>query len=163
MKQVFFLIATFTFFITAQAQDAPKKWSPEQRRSFISSCVVAQQKHMSSDSSKTYCYCLQEKLEQKFSADQVEPDVLESPEWQAEVTTCLKAMDKWTAKDRSNFLVICNAAEQKVSGKEKAATICNCMLYKTEQKNSDPAKAKTTEATTQTAEWKKMATECTAY
>ena len=148
-----------------QAGDTKKGWESSDRQVFITECIGTALKSMSRDSARSYCYCMQEKLEKKFPdierANKLSADDLETPEWQNAAKDCIKNISSWTSKDRSDFLSECINSGKASIGEAKAKKYCECMLFKVEQKYQRPEDAgDLDEETLATPEWKKIIQSC---
>ena len=158
---VFFLIIGN---ITAQVTGETKGWPSDERYAFINECINTAKEHLSEDSARFYCYCMQFKVEKKYPTIELAATITEadmnSPEWQKDIKGCLNG-GTWTAADRSTFLNECITSAKGSVGDEKAKIYCECMLYKVEVKFPNPEDAGTlTAEKLATPEWKKIIQSC---
>jgi hypothetical protein len=163
-----FVLILVTCKIFAQDTTGKKGWPSIERYSFISECIKTAKTSMSEDSARSYCYCMQEKIEKKYptveeAAKMTDAD-LNSPEWKKEIQNCLKPASTWSTKDRSDFLFECIKSAKEGVGEEKAKTYCECMLFKIEKKYPNPADAgNITDETLASPDWKKMIKDCQEF
>ncbi len=148
----------------SQGTVSKKGWSPEDRADFITECIDVAKKNFSEDSARSYCYCMQEKVELKYpdikEADKLTTTVLQSPEWQAKLKDCL-SFSKWSDADRYEFLDECIQAAKESIGEKKANSYCGCMLYKIERMYPDPKDTdKLTDEVMAGPTWKKIIQAC---
>lgn len=171
MKKLIAIFVLLLLFLTSnvsvaqQAGDSKKGWPSSERQTFITECIGTAKQSMSIDSSRSYCYCMQEKLERKFPdferASKLSTDDLETPEWQKEARDCLSSISNWTSKDRSDFISECINSAKASIGDAKAKKYCECMLFKVEQKYPRPEDAgDLDEETLGSPEWKKIIQSC---
>jgi len=154
----------------AQDSTAKKGWTPADRSDFITNCVRTAKVNLGEDSARSYCYCMQEKIEKKYpivaDAGKVTAEDMSTPEWKKEIKDCLTMNSTWTAKERSGFISDC-IGSAKAGGLEeqKAKGYCECMLYKIEKKypSSAEASAAITAEVMQSPEFKKWIQDCLAF
>ena len=113
---------------------------------------------MSKDSARYYCYCMQEKVEQKYPtvADvaKLTEEEMESDEWQREITACLYGY--WSTSQRSEFMRDCTEAAKSI-GETKAKNYCECMMFQIEKRYPSFDEAnKLTEKDFASPMWKKI-------
>jgi hypothetical protein len=165
---ILFVSIHFACKIFAQDTTSKKGWPSSERYTFIAECVKTAKVGMSDDSARSYCYCMQEKIEKKYpttdAAAKLSSADLETTEWKKEIQNCLAPASTWSTKDRSDFLSECvKSAKEKVS-EEKSKNYCECMLFKVEKKYPNPLDAgKITEETLSSPDWKKMIADCFAF
>ena len=155
---VFFIGCIFTVKSVAQ-----KSWTAADRGPFIEECVKAAKSGMSEDSAKYYCYCMLEKVEEKYpdpaEAGKLDESAFNSPEWKKIIAGCLGGY--WNNKDRNDFMSSCTEVAKASIGEEKAKAYCECMMYKIE--NRYPVYADATKITAeqlQSPDWKKIIQSC---
>ena len=151
--------------LSAQAAGDKKGWPSAERTAFISECVKTAKANMSEDSARSYCYCMQEKVEKKYptieEASKITAADMQSEVWQKEIRNCMTSNSQWTSVDRSGFVTECvNAAKGNMT-EQKAKSYCECMLFKVEKKYPNPTDAgEITDETMKSPEWKKMIKDC---
>jgi hypothetical protein len=73
----------------AQDSTATKGWTPADRSEFIVNCIRTAKVNLGEDSARTYCYCMQEKLEKKYpiaaDAGKITAEDMSTPEWKKEI------------------------------------------------------------------------------
>jgi hypothetical protein len=168
MNKLLIPVLTCIFFSNTAIGQEKKGWPSVERFNFINECLKSAKANLNEDSARFYCYCMQEKLENKYpdiaDASKLTPTDLSSPEWTKEVQACRTGIGQWSPQDRSDFLKDCIDAAKASLGGMKAKSYCECMLFKTEKKYPDPADAGAiTEADLQTPEWKKMIKDCADF
>jgi hypothetical protein len=161
-------LSIFSINISAQDSTATKGWTSADRSDFIGDCVKTAKVNMGEDSARTYCYCMQEKLERKYpvaaDAAKITADDMSTPEWKKEIKDCLTITSTWPSQERANFLTTCINSAKAGLGEQKAKNYCECMLYKIEKKYPSTAEAATITADTmQSPEFKKMIQDCLAF
>ena len=135
-----------------------KGWPSSERYGFISECIRTASASMSEDSARYYCYCMQEKIEQKFPAvDELakltEKD-MESEEWKKEINSCM--FGYWSTAQRGEFMNDCTEAAKSI-GEEKAKNYCECIMFQIEKRYPSFEQAnKLTEKDFATPMWKKI-------
>lgn len=168
-KSIFILLfISFCFSNKSFAQTGEKKgWPSAERFSFISSCIETAKANMSVDSARFYCYCMQEKVEEKYptvdEASKITEAEMESSAFQEYIKNCLNGF--WSTAERSEFLTNCisSAKAGGISG-EKANSYCECMLFKVEIKFPNPLDTnKLTSELLSTPEWKKILQGCLEF
>ena len=160
-----FVSILFVYKIFAQDTTGKKGWPSSERYTFIAECIKTARAGMSDDSARSYCYCMQEKIEKKYptteEAEKLTSADLQTPEWKKEIQSCLAPESKWSSKDRSDFLSECVKSAKASISEDKAKNYCECMLFKIEKKFHNPRDADTiTDELLQSPEWKKMAKDC---
>lgn len=171
MKKIiaFYLLVSILFVSNSFAQEdgEPKKkgWPSAERYAFVSECIKTAKAGMSEDSARSYCYCMQEKVEKKYptieEAGKITEADMQSPEWQKDIKDCLTPASTWSYKDRSDFLSECIKSAKDGIGEGKAKNYCECMLFKIEKKYPNPRDAEgITDETLQLPDWKKMIQDC---
>ena len=121
---------------------------------------------MGMDSARFYCYCMQEKVEQKYptieEASKITDADMRTPAWQKDIESCVSSVGSWAPKDRSDFVSECVKAAKSGLGEDGARKYCECMLYKIEKKYPNPndAIAALTPEALATPEWKKIIQDC---
>ena len=175
-KLLFCCLFISSFFINknfaqqAGEPGAKKGWPSNERADFISECIKSAKVGMSVDSARSYCYCMQEKVEKKYptieEAGKITEADMQSPAWQKDIKDCLAASGNWSGKDRSDFITEC-VKSAKAGGitEDKAKSYCGCMLFKIEKKfpNAADATNSITEETLQSPEYKKMMKDCLEF
>lgn len=152
----------------AQESVVKKGWPSEERHAFITDCMTNAKKGMSEDSARYYCYCMQEKIENKYPliedvAKLTEAD-LKTPEMKKEIQDCLTSKSTWSPADRSDFLKSCIESAKSELGEQKAKNYCGCTLFKMEKKYPRVADANAlTEKEMQSPEFKKLVADCMAF
>ena len=126
MKKPFLLCIALLLFVVAYSQS---KWTTADYAGFIKTCLANSPAGVSADSSKYFCYCMVLKMEQKHPdpAD-IGKAELNSAEWQKDILSCMGL--KWTKEYRDNFINSCIASAKDGIGEEKAASYCECMLFR---------------------------------
>lgn len=155
----------FSGMASAQVSTDKKSWLPDNRASFLSSCIGSAKAFLSSDSARYYCYCMQEYTEARFpdfkEVEKITDADMQKPEWQKAIQEC--GGGSWTTKDREDFLANC-IPSAKASGttESKASSYCECMLYKVEKLYPDIAKAtaELNEEALQSPKWKAIIQGC---
>ena len=116
----------------AQTAGEKKGWPSIERQSFITECIGTAKKNMSSDSARSYCYCMQEKMESKYpdiaEANKITATDLASPEWVKEIRSCIGST--WTKKENEEFVTSCINSAKASLGETKAKNYCACMMFK---------------------------------
>jgi len=167
-KNLFLLIFLIAGKVAAQDSTAKKGWPAIERANFITSCINSAKVNLGEDSARLYCYCMQEKVENKYpsieDAAKLTAEDMSSPEWKKEIQDCLTITSTWTSVDRSSFLTSCISTAKSGLGEQKAKSYCECMLFKMEIKFPLIADfTKITKETMQTPEFKKMANDCLGF
>ena len=172
MKKILtsYLSISVLFFSNVLAQETVEKkgWPSSERYTFIAECIKTAKVGMSDDSARSYCYCMQEKIEKKYptteDAAKLTSADLETPEWKKEIQNCLAPASTWSTKDRSDFLSECVESAKEGRSEEKAKIYCECMLFKIETRYPNPATAgNINEETLKTPDWKKMIQDCSEF
>jgi hypothetical protein len=165
-----YLLFSALFINKAFVQEAGEKkgWPSVERSAFIIECIKSAKVNMSEDSARSYCYCMQEKIEKKYPAIEdvakLSAADMQSPEWQKEIKNCLTGISAWSATDRSDFLSECIASAKAGMTEEKAKNYCQCMMFKVEKKYPSPADAgNLTKEDLQSPEWKKIIQSCLEF
>jgi hypothetical protein len=124
-KPLLLIIATLVFAVGF----SQSKWTTTDYAGFIKTCLANSLAGVSADSSKYFCYCMMLKMEQKHPdpAD-IDKAELNSAEWQKDILLCMGL--KWTKEYRDNFINSCIASAKEGLGEEKAASYCECMLFR---------------------------------
>lgn len=174
MKKITLLLITAFFLaVTGFTQEggSPAKpelngWKQKDRADFISECVKAASAGMSLDSAKSYCHCMQDIMEEKYpdvnEAGAITAEEMQSEGWKKLITDCLRTY--WTTQERADFLSECVAAATPNVGAARAASYCDCMLYKVQK--FYPVFQNTTELTDeklQSPQWKKIISTCLEF
>jgi hypothetical protein len=167
MKKIIFcyLLISILFIDRSFCQTAEKKgWPSSERYSFISECIKTAKASMSEDSARSYCYCMQEKMEIKYptvdEASKITAEDLQSAAWKKEINSCLGTA-KWDSAYRAGFMSQCVAAARKSMEEQKAKKYCECMMFKIESKFPNTADVeKLTAEKLSTPEWKKKIQDC---
>lgn len=168
MKKVSLLTSFIVLFLSvkviAQKTDDKKGWPSAERSAFIIECIKSAKVGMSEDSARSYCYCMQFKIEVKYptveEAAKITEQDMESPEWKKDIKNCL-SVGFWTSKDHEEFLSNCIGTAKDSMGEEKAKSYCECMMSKVESKYPNPADAvNLTNEKLNSPEWKKIIKEC---
>ncbi len=159
---VIFLFLSVKIF--AQKDGEKKGWPSGERSAFITECIKSAKAGMSEDSARSYCYCMQFKVEAKYptieEAAKITEQDMESPEWKKDIKNCL-SVGSWSSKDHAEFLSNCIGSAKDAMGEEKANTYCECMMSKVESKYPNPADAgNLTKEKLNSPEWKKIIKEC---
>ena len=167
---IIFIVSSILFISKSFSQDttATIGWPSSERTGFINECVKSAKTGLSEDSSKSYCYCMLEKMETKYpnvdDAAKVTDADLASPEWQAEMDKCLSSGSLWTPKDYSAFLSECTGAAKESMGEVKSKSYCECMMFKLESKYPNPVDAGAiTDEALQSPEWQKEIKRCLGF
>lgn len=172
MKKLLLFLLLLSIFCSnsslAQDSTATKGWTSTDRSDFIGDCIKTAKVNLGEDSARTYCYCMQEKLEKKYpiaaDAAKVTAADMSTPEWKKEIKDCLTITSTWPSQERNNFLTTCINSAQAGLGEQKAKSYCECMLYKIEKKYPSPAEAATITAEVMASpEFKKMVQDCLAF
>ncbi len=75
-----------------------KGWTKTEREKFVSDCVAEAEKTINNSAAKSYCSCMQPKIESKYpsyaDANTKGQEELTTDEWKAEVTKCLESAAK---------------------------------------------------------------------
>lgn len=150
--------------IFAQKTVEKKGWPSEERSAFITECIKSAKEGMSEDSARSYCYCMQFKVEAKYptieEAGKITEADMESAEWKKDIKNCL-SVGSWSSKDHAEFLSNCIGSAKEGMGEEKATAYCECMMSKVESKYPNPADAgNLTKEKLNSPEWKKIIKEC---
>lgn len=150
--------------IYAQKTVEKKGWPSWERSAFIIECIKSAKAGMSEDSARSYCYCMQFKVEAKYptieAAGKITEADMESPEWKKDIKNCLSA-GSWSSKDHTDFLSDCIGSAKERMGEEKATAYCKCMLSKVESKYPNPTNAgNLSKEKLNSPEWKKIIKEC---
>jgi len=91
MKKFLVLFAVAAFFAGCSNN---KGWSSADRTKFISDCATEAAKGMDEAKARSYCQCMQPKIEAKFptvaEANKMTSTELQSAQWMTEVQNCLK-------------------------------------------------------------------------
>jgi hypothetical protein len=151
---------------SAQPGFAKKGWPSNERYAFITECVNAASAGMSVDSARFYCYCMQEKIEDKFpivqDAAKLTAEDMQTDEWKKNINACLGGT--WSDKDRIAYLADCKTKASKLMTAEKAGNYCECMLFKLEKKYPNAADAMGLPASYfESDEWKRMVKSCVDF
>lgn len=169
MKKLLVLSAlcNYFFIISVSGQTGEiKAWTPDDRSSFIVECINSAKVSMGVDSSRYYCYCMQEKMEIKYpdvnDAAKITADDMKSPEWLKEVKSCLYGT--WSKDNREEFVSNCIKTARESLGETKSKSYCECMLFKMEKiyPNADDA-AKITADDLKSDRWQKILKGCLAF
>lgn len=167
--RIFSIFFAFLFTaITAISQTTETKgWPSSERASFIAECIKSAKAGMSEDSARSYCYCMQSKIETKYpnaeDAGKLTAADMQTPAWKKEIVDCLGAA-KWSASYRASFLSGCVDEAKKSFGEEKAKKYCECMVFKVESRFPNPKDADNiTAETIKTPEWQKVIRDCLAF
>ncbi len=169
MKKTTLALFTLLLSIAAFSQTGDKKgWTPADRKDFISECILNAKASMSEDSARSYCYCMQEKMEVKFpkveELAKVTAEMLQTPEWKKEIKACLAPASKWGTKEREGFMKECVASAKEGLGDAKAKSYCECAMFKMEQKFPDPDDASSiTEEALNSPEFQKIIKSCLEF
>lgn len=165
------LILSFLFtnnLIAQQDTTSKKGWPSEERAAFISSCINNAKASLSEDSARSYCYCMQEKIEKKYpaiaEAEKITAEDLESPAWKKEIEDCLKPASTWGTAERTEFVSNCVTNAKAGLGEEKAKSYCECMLFKIEKKYPNPLDAeKITAEALKSTDWQRLIRTCREF
>ena len=170
MKKILFtqLLVSVLFATAIFAQDttAKKGWPAGERTAFIASCFKSANVNLGTDTGRSYCYCMLEKIEKKYptieAAATIKSTDMETPEWQKEIMACITGVSEWSTAERTAFLGDCKkTATAGGMGEQKATSYCECMMYKIEKKYPKAAAAAAISSEVlQTPEWKKMVQDC---
>lgn len=172
MKNKYIVCLLFVILFTGKsfAQDTlmKKGWPSEERAAFISSCINNAKANLSEDSARSYCYCMQEKIEKKYStiaeAEKITAEDLATPAWKKEIRDCLQPASTWGTADREAFISNCITNAKAGLGEEKAKSYCGCMLFKVESKYPNPLDAANiTAETLKSPDWQKMIKSCMEF
>jgi len=158
-------------FAQAGGEPAAKKgWPPQERADFIRECIKTATANMGVDSARSYCYCMQEKVERKFptmeEVGKIKDEDMQTPSWQKDIRDCIASSKGWSSTDRSDFIRECeNSAVKSGLAADKANSYCGCMLFKIEKKYPDVGEASKnlTPEKMETPEFKKMLKECLEF
>lgn len=174
-KLLLSILLLSTFFISksfAQAAGEPvekKGWPSSERADFIRECIKTAKVNMGEDSARSYCYCMQEKVEKKYptieAAGKITSADMQSPGWQKDIKDCIASSGTWPTIERKAFITECvKSATAGGLTEDKAKSYCSCMLFKIEKKFPNAADAGSiTEETLQTPEFKKMLKDCLEF
>src|SRR5687767_4897127 len=165
-KLVVLFLATGLIGFTAYSQEGGEKngWTATDRGPFITECVKSAKAGMSEDSAKYYCYCMLEKVEKIYpdptkATAVLNKNTLSSPEWKKIIMACMGAY--WPAADRKDFMSSCIASATPSIGETKAASYCECMMYKIERRYPNINDAnKITEETLSSPEFRALMRSC---
>lgn len=165
-KHNIFSVLLFCFFVTsvvAQTAGEKKGWPSSERHSFITECIGTAKKNMSDDSARSYCYCMQEKMEAKYpdiaDASKITAKDLASPEWVKEIKSCIGST--WSKKDHEEFVTSCINSAKASLGETKAKNYCECMVFKIEKIYPNATDAdKITAEDFKTESWQKLIRGC---
>ncbi|HYM94999.1 MAG TPA: hypothetical protein VET23_12715 [Chitinophagaceae bacterium] len=147
-------IATFLALVSILAACKPNGWSAKDKNDFISTCAQSAAAAMGQDKAKSYCTCMEQKLEVKFPNSQDAnkslntPGFMETPEMQAMVQSCLNGGNgninnnnnnniggAWTNDDEQKFMNTCVQNAMNAGADRQTSTDhCNCTLKKIEAK-----------------------------
>jgi hypothetical protein len=170
-RKILFSITILCFCISSvsgqgNATDSVKKsWSLADRTEFISACVNTAKTSMGTDSARYYCYCMQSKVEAKFSdpreADKLTAADFNTVEWQKEIKACLSG-GVWTKKEREEFISSCiNSAKENGQTETKAKNYCECTQFKVEKRYPNTTDLdKITEEELKSDFWAKLMASC---
>jgi len=161
-------IMLFTGKLFAQDTLMKKGWPSEERAAFINSCINNAKASLSEDSARSYCYCMQEKIEKKYptmaDAEKITAEDLASAAWKKEIQDCLKPASTWGTVDRAALISNCIANAKAGLGEEKAKSYCECMLFKIEGKYPNPPDAANiTGETLKSPDWQKLIKSCMEF
>ena len=80
--------------IAVSCNNKSKGWSSAERTRFVSDCTNEAKKGLDEGKAKSYCECMQPKIEAKYgtfeAANKISASDLQTPEWNAEVQKCLQ-------------------------------------------------------------------------
>ena len=173
MKRVVLLLSAIIFFFGCNNTGGGRggSWTDADRSEMTNSCIQSGAATMGIERAKTYCTCMQQKMEVRFpdpkDAAKVNNETMKTPEMQAMVRACLKLDSNkpapWTEEQFQKYLEKCTAG-QNTQGmtEDQAITYCGCMTRKVAVKYTYEVAARMTPADFQTEEWKTAASDCKA-
>jgi hypothetical protein len=185
-----FVITTLIF-----SCNANRSWTAADRSKFVKDCTKEASKGgaMTEEQAKTYCDCMQPKIEAKYptvaEANKLKAADMQTAEWLDEARKCLgmgnindnegsnpvdnTSMDNnttgdnadgWTSAERARFVEDCYSEAKAGMGEDKARSYCECMQPKLEAKYRSFAAANNiTQAELQSEEWLKEVRACLGY
>jgi hypothetical protein len=166
MKKSLFAITTCLLFagiLSAQVTER-KGWPSKDRLDFIRECIKTATPNLGADTALFYCWCMQEKVEQKYPTVELAGKLTEadmkSEAWKKDIQACVNG-GGWPSEDKDGFMSECvNAAKANMS-EEKAKNYCECMLYKIEKKYPNiKAMPEVNDAFLSSPEFKQWAKDC---
>jgi hypothetical protein len=91
MKKIIIFAGIIFFIASCNNSDG---WTASQRSQFVSDCTGAATGGMDASKAKSYCECMQPKIESKYpsfaKANKITTADLQTPEWTEEVKKCLQ-------------------------------------------------------------------------
>ena len=172
MKKILLSLLLLSIFCAnrslAQDSTSTKGWTAADRSGFVGDCIKTAKVNIGEDSARSYCYCMQEKIERKYpiAADAVKITAADmaSPEWKKEIQDCLTITSTWPSQERANFISTCTNSAKAGLGEQRAKNYCECMLYKIEKKYPSSTEAATiTAEVMESPEFKKMVQDCLKF
>ena len=80
--------------VIVSCNNKSKGWTSAQRNKFVSDCTGEAKKGLDEGKAKSYCECMQPKIEAKYDsfseANKISASDLQTPEWLTEVKKCLQ-------------------------------------------------------------------------
>ena len=87
-------VVVLILLIAASCNTKARGWKEDERRQFVSDCINEAKKGLDEAKARSYCECMQPKIEAKYDsfekANKVSQSELSTPEWNAEVQKCLQ-------------------------------------------------------------------------
>ena len=88
------LLSFAVLFFIAACNNKGSGWTAAQRAQFLSDCTNEAKGRLTESKAKSYCECMQPKLESKFpsfaEANTISSADIQTPEWAAEVQKCIQ-------------------------------------------------------------------------
>jgi len=159
MKKAIIFFIVIGFFASCSNE---KGWSGADRKKFVNDCTGEAAKGMDEAKARSYCECMQPKIETKYptvaEANRMSSADLQTATWTAEVQSCLgmsktdidnqntntnnntvvddntpPGMGSWTQSERDKFVQDCAGEAEKGMTRSRAESYCSCMQDKLEK------------------------------
>jgi hypothetical protein len=132
-----YILILFVLYLFAGCNDE-KGWSERNKQAYISSCVTDNRSAIGEKQVKAYCECMQKRVQEKYP-DYRDADKLTMSQ-NLEITNAC-ALKGWSDDEKKVFMNSCAETRQTMGdNKEQAATYCDCMMQKIQEKYPDVTK-----------------------